>query len=170
METIHLKRWQQFREYIDGDRQIMPVYWRGQKDPSRPLASSFERKILQMAGGHVPGSSMIYPYDGRYNKTVWQKGFYEKYRDGYLEAFERAASGLRGPNPKKLTRDEWWALGRHYGLATPLLDWTEKPYIAAFFALSELWMDMNTGGQVSFEGKEVAIYPAASAFRSICPM
>jgi len=82
--------------------------------------------------------------------------------DRYLEQFKIAAAGLRGPNPARLNTDQWWSLGRHFGLVTPLLDRTESHYIAAFFALSELLTEMRqlgeVGGGLVFSGKKFAIY------------
>lgn len=162
MKELSFKNWHEFRSYIDEDRQALPVYWRGQRDPSWPLASSFERMILRLHGGWKEGASKIFPYDGRYlhdDKPKWEKGFYQTMRDGYFEVFKRAASGLRAGGSKELTGDQWWALCRHHGLVTPLLDWTEKPYIAAFFPLVELYAEMmQKGGGLVFEGQEVAVY------------
>jgi hypothetical protein len=162
MITLHFDTWKEFREFVDSDRHASPVYWRGQRESDWPLASQFERKILAMNGGWKESASQVYPYSGRYKregKKIWADGFYQEIRDGYLERFQWAASGVRGPNPSPLSTEQWWALGRHYGLITPLLDWTEKPYIAAFFALTELKEKLTYGGgSISFGGEEVAIY------------
>lgn len=141
----------------------MPTYWRGQFDPNWPLASSFERQILQLNGGWMPKASQIYPYDGRYNREgkngFWDNTFYQNYRDSYLSRFKQASSGLRGSNPKELTDEQWWALGRHYGLITPLLDWTTSPYIAAFFALTECYLSLvRYGGSFALGSKYISIY------------
>jgi FRG domain len=171
MDHFEFDSWPQFQAWVQNYCKMhdsCPTYWRGQKDPDWPLASRFERMILGMFGGRpLPGRpppSMIYPYDNRYirpgGKKLWEPNALQQLRDRYLWAFKRAAAGLRGPNPATLDQDQWWALGRHFGLITPLLDWSDSPYIAAFFALSERLADIQKapGGGITFCGAKVAVY------------
>lgn len=118
MKQVDIDTWQAFRDFLEeAPTGGSAFYWRGQGNPDWPLASSLERKILSTKKGQMHAED--------YAQLVRR----------HLDCFQLAACGMRGDSPKELSEEQWWALGRHYGLQTPLLDWTEKPYIALFFAL-----------------------------------
>ena len=64
-----------------------------------------------------------------------------------LGHFKHRCRDLADVDPEAID-DEYWALGRHFGLLTPLLDWTLSPYVAVFFAFAERLSSMEHGASV----------------------
>src|SRR5882724_4043132 len=54
MRTVNVTNWTEFRNFVGEDLQFTRTYWRGQRDPSWPLALTYERTILDLEGGTEP--------------------------------------------------------------------------------------------------------------------
>ena len=105
--------WTEFRDYLEGDLHPAYTLFRGQRDEKWGLQTSLDRLL-----GSLPV---------KFKTEDLVKIHYNR--------FVKAARG-RGTNSNNNSEENWWALGQHHGLATPLLDWSESPYIAVYFAFS----------------------------------
>jgi len=107
IEKVLLASWKSFFDVISYKfADYKPFIFRGQRKCDWPLEPSLDRTA---------------------KKTIVDI-------ESHLKGFRLSARGRRGQNPLELNENEWWALGQHYGLDTPLLDWTESPYLALYFA------------------------------------
>ncbi|WP_448165226.1 FRG domain-containing protein [Burkholderia cepacia] len=114
--NVRLSSWKHFHEYVVTEMLDFSHYvWRGQRDADWGLETSLDR--------------IIKPKNTSSATRTLNK---------HLEKFKQSSLGRRGQNPKTdLTENDWWALGQHNGLATPLLDWTKSPFVALYFAFSK---------------------------------
>lgn len=113
--TARLKSFAHFDAFL---RAISPMptrlIWRGQANPQWPLLSSLDR--LRESEGLAVVQSMT-----------------ERHLQRFKDFAKRRLVGVEEPRDD----NNWWALGRHFGLDTPLLDWSTSPWKAAFFAYNE---------------------------------
>jgi FRG domain len=144
--TIRIEAWSQFSDLIETHFLDWSEYaYRGQRCSDWQLLSKFDREILQ-SRKLLEKTDPYAGLDGR-DRALVEQAIEGKNRgtlpermvllQGHLNAFKSAALGRRGASPKSLSDDEWWALGQHFGMATPLLDWTRSAYVACFFAFED---------------------------------
>ncbi len=124
--TYLLSAWSNFFDFLETEvfhaslKSKRAYIWRGQRRSDWKISSSLDRLFLRL--GLVSASTDVL----------------ERYSQEHLRSFTYASRGRRGLNPASLLENEWWALGQHFGLATPLLDWTRSPFAAAYFAFEEI--------------------------------
>lgn len=116
--TVKTNSFEQFKRFIDSEyfkTKNQDFIYRGQGDSTWTTTSSITR-IISKEGAVKYADVLEYQ----------------------LNNFKNSVKGRRGVNPEIYSSDiEWWALGQHYELATPMLDFTFSPYVATFFAFEE---------------------------------
>jgi len=116
VQIVTLDFWEEFHQKVRNLKSKRGYVWRGQRkdeDSGWLLKSSFDRKVQSK---------------DQQDRTQKLK----KHLDNFKEEMNKFYPNTLSPDDINI-----WALGQHYGLKTPLIDWTLSPYIAAYFAFIE---------------------------------
>lgn len=138
MNQIYCSSWSTFNEVLRSDiyRNVPPVkgryLFRGQGDAAWPLQTSFDRAF-----------------------TSYERDERKAIEDSLLAGFRRVLEA--DAEYHDLADDEMAvrALAQHHGMPTRLLDWSESPYVAAFFAFSGHYKAVLARAPL---GDQVAVY------------
>jgi hypothetical protein len=120
ISKIQLDSWEKLQKHVELRPYSLPDYiWRGQRDASWKLESGLDRYIRASNPKRTPEQS-------------------EGIATRHLERFKLASRGRRGAAAIQATNDDaWWALAQHNAMLTPLLDWTDSPFVALYFAFEK---------------------------------
>lgn len=121
--TYRVDGWQDFTQYLDRFPQRVAPFesayqFRGQSDADWPLRPSLLRVLTTRDSARIIKLEKMAIAEFRVHAHLYLPS----------RIVGRADDGAG-----------WWTLMQHYGAPTRLLDWTNSPYVAAYFAVENHW-------------------------------
>src|SRR5262245_23760527 len=147
LRIIELNSWADFQKNIERQlheetQELMagPFFYRGHSDSDWPLETTLERSIgpNQDVTSYYRIIERLQAEIETFTDRDWNLPSYQSYVDTIVDD---------AWNLIDLSRDYMKYL-RHFGFPSPLLDWTFSPFIAAYFAFSD----------ITNKAKSIAIY------------
>ena len=128
---VKCKSWDDFIQKMrlfEANRPSVGTFYRGHSNAAWKLSSAWERLRDQYkkTNPRADARKIFGLYKGNSEDDLFLSIFKEQIR-GMPEI----------PMQMLKTKEDWWAFGRHFGLITPFLDWSQSPFIAVFFALQD---------------------------------
>ena len=132
---------------VTSNKPLVQRAYRGHANPSWKLSSAWERLIDH----HKHERKVIGDWPGFSPKELYGLNVGEEQPDdNWLISFKKLVSTMpEMPDHTHWRKVDWWTFGRHFGLNTPLLDWSKSPFIAAFWAFTGRLLSENIQPEIT---------------------
>jgi hypothetical protein len=145
MKQIDLKTWEEFEEHVSrlareradrksaADNYVSEYLFRGQSDSAWLLTTTLERftRRLMTLEEYYGILLATKPQVETFTEVTWAQ---VPSLSDYLK--QTGGEMLLPPGPPPAY--EYFIYLRHHGFPSPLLDWTQSPYVAAYFAFRDV--------------------------------
>ena len=109
------------------------------------LALPLEGRERYLFRGQPDSTFQLTPTLDRY-RTYDSVRKREEDLDRLVRIFQRESSGIQADLDQEERLERLEEIARHHGLPTRLLDWSQSPFIAAYFAFSEICDNLPSNG------------------------